>query len=530
VTTRTDHLAAFQSWDVLANLPAEKRRAILHMLACEPCRAAVLGRVAPPPPGEAEAPRRCLPGQPAGRARSEPARSPHAGSWTHAGSMRARPSLWARSCVAMSCFATLRRSRRWRGRLRALLVAEGLLAAAERRLADEPRQAEQLAHVAFRLAVRADPRACGRSRLVEVRVARWSIAAAARLLLGDDAAADEALRHAFDELSDDADPATRARYCRSLAGFRLAQRRHDEALGLLLHAAQLYDDAGEEQRQASTHLDRACVLAEVAESEKAIAVFHLALRGLDAEREAALCIRAYQGIAACYAELQLGAEAAAALASGRALYSRLADTRQRLQAVWREARVLAGADDPVRAAALLAAVVEDLMALRDLRRAVVAALQLAAVYADYGERESLAAIAGRIVDLLPASGLRGTGRQAVLFALKCSALDPGRRGEVLVRVAGYLERSRHRPGLPFTPTAAPGGTVEWEALSRAERQRVRARAGFPKASLAKLEAELTLAERNAISWPYEVVGGVRIVFGASTGSDTGHGAPARPAP
>jgi tetratricopeptide (TPR) repeat protein len=407
-------------------------------------------------------------------------------------------------------------------RLRPLQAAEGLLRAADLRLAAAPREAEQLAHVAFRLLERVDPEDHPRARLVEVRVARWCVAAGARVLLGDDAGAERAFQQALGELTADADATARARYCRGLAGFRLAQRRHDEALGLLLRAAQLYEDAGETALEASTQLDRGCALAEVAELESAIAAFHCALRGLDPDRDAIQSIRAHQGIGSCYADLKLDAEAATALAAGRALYPRLADPRQRLQAEWLEARVLARAGELARPAALLAAIVDDLVAAGDLRRAVRAALHLAGVYAQHGREDELLAVAERVSWLLPSLQVHWTARQAALFGLRCTALRGAARVTVLARAADYLEGSHHRPDLPFTPTAAPRQTVEWELLSRGERLRARAVAGFSKRSLRKSAAELAAAERIAIAWPYEVATAIRILFdGAAAASGGG---------
>lgn len=380
------------------------------------------------------------------------------------------------------------------------LLIEASLAAVE----DDPRRSEALAELATEIAVRCDARRFGEEALTLVQACAWAQIGEARRRLGDLAGAEAALRRARVE----ADLAPlhgleRAVFCRGLAQLRHDQGRTDEALALSARAISLYEEQGEWQDLAAALAEQGWMILEE-DPVSALTPFEAALSLIEERIRPAEALRIRQGMARAYAEIGWKEEARGIVQDGTALYELLPGLVPVLRAIGQEAAVAERLGRHREAVEKLTYVAHGLLEAGAPYDAAVYALRLGRVLAAQGNASALDRLGRDAAPLLVSETIPPRIRTLLSFVFTFALRGHPRGEELLEQAAGFLERARHNPELPFLPHPEPLRTVSWERLPRDVRQRICAVAGAREGVADRSGAEVEPAVREVLAWVSEL--------------------------
>jgi len=268
----------------------------------------------------------------------------------------------------------------------------------------------------------------------------------AERVAGDLRAAEAALGAAREQLDrGTGDPLPRARLESFLASLRRDQSRYDEAVERATRAANLYRRAGDRHGVGRTLIQLATLHAFRDELDLACRRLDEALARLEPSVEPRLLLVARHNRASYLERAGRYEEAAAELAAARPLATAALD---RLRLDWLAGRLaLARGEAEAGEQALLAA--REAFLARGLGyETAQVSLELAALYAEQGRAADQRRLAEEMVPLFAARDVHPEARAAL--ALYCDAARAEAASAALAReVAGYLDRARGRPRLPF---------------------------------------------------------------------------------
>jgi len=303
----------------------------------------------------------------------------------------------------------------------------------------------------------------------------------------------------------------RAVYCRYLALLRADQGWHDEALALLQRASSLFQEWGEPVAAGESLAERAWLARDGGDLVGALDDFERALPLLYDAGWTRAAIRTCHGLALIASELGDAERAEATIAGARALYEEV-PAAERLRFLVVEARVAENLGQVGRAIAGLEPLVGGFLIDEAYHDAAIAAVELARLYADAGRRADLERLRQEVAPLIEPNALPEQARAVVLFAF----LFAGRRGtdvsELLAEAAGYLERSRENPGLPFRSAEGEFSELYWDLADSGVRRRLCRDADLPSSIVRLRAGEIAPAHRLLIAWTQEELARVRVRF------------------
>lgn len=259
--------------------------------------------------------------------------------------------------------------------------------------------------------------------------AECELAEALRLgadLQGAEAAFDRAAHH----LRESNDTAGRAAFCHLVAGLRGDQGRTDEAVGLLLRAADLLEESGNRNARSAVLVEMGYLALDSGEPERALAAFDEAAaqgRNLSAD----LACRAASGTALVLAFKGKLDEALATLEGIRNLYGWTPNSKQGLRLLALEGRLALSAQDTGRAKRALTTAFHGFVQTGEPCEALLAAVHLARSLLQAGSpRKEVRQLAHQMQPLVAAPGVPETVREAlssfVADAAANGPLNPGR--------------------------------------------------------------------------------------------------------
>ena len=193
------------------------------------------------------------------------------------------------------------------------------------------------------------------------------------------------------------------------ASLRIAQRRFDEALGLLDEVAEIYR-SGDAERRDSHLAGRALVqkshaLIEMGETERAIAALREAETLIEPEREPRLLFCLRHDLAYCLATAGRYMEADILLPD---LWTVVQAHGSHLDAVrvrWVEARIVGGLGDGERARQMLLTVQQELLAAGIAYDAALATLELAVLALEADHTSQVKTLAAGLAPIFAAQGV-----------------------------------------------------------------------------------------------------------------------------
>jgi tetratricopeptide (TPR) repeat protein len=238
----------------------------------------------------------------------------------------------------------------------------------------------------------------------------------------------------------------RATYCHLLAALRRDEERTDEALALLVRAADLLGEAGNRTARAAVLVELGCVALEIGESLRALAAFTEAT-ACGRYLSAGPAFRAAQGVALALAFEGRLEEALASLAGARELYGWTADSKEGLRLLALEGRLALSSRDGQMARALLTTVFNGLARLGEPFDACCAAVHLArSLVQDRRPRRELRKLVPQLQPLLASPKIpeeaQGLLSRFVADVTGTAPLTPNR----LRDLADELERMRESAG------------------------------------------------------------------------------------
>lgn len=414
---------------------------VLHLLRCEDCAAHALGSLAPP-----EQVRGLL------SLRREAAPVDYSALWERIDetSRKAAARLRKERSEAEPLLrGLLRRPQEERlqlirrsSRHRSWALADLLLDEAR---SQPPERREELARLA--LAIGSEGLAPHAERVVAglLAAAECEVAESLRQrgdLAGALAGAEAAFGRAALHLHGSADTLGRATFCHLLAALRCDQGRTDEALGLLVRAADLLEDSGNRNARAAVLAELGFLALDRGEPERALAAFDDAGaqgRNLSAE----LACRIAAGTALALACEGLFDDAFATLETIRDHYGWAPDSREGLRLLALEGRIALSLEQAGRAKKALTVAFHGFIQLGEPYEAVLAAVHLARALLQGGApRREVRQLAHQMQPLLAAPKVPAPARKAVSSFVEAVAA----RGPLNVSRLRELAEMLERPG------------------------------------------------------------------------------------
>jgi tetratricopeptide (TPR) repeat protein len=254
----------------------------------------------------------------------------------------------------------------------------------------DPARAEELSHLASRLAARLseeEPEAAA-----ALPRAFW-LGANARRLRQDVEGADAMLARAapFVEF-----PGERALYSRVAALVRWEQGRADEADALLRHAVRLFAEEGLVGEEACCRGLLGLLQMEQSGMGDPLPALLAGWSEMDREIRPAVALRVGLAAAACLAERRQGDQARGTLREAWRLFARVGEPRELLRVSWLEARVLSRLGEREDALQMLESVRLRLFLEPSPAEAALVSIDLALVLAESGRAAEIESLAGAL--------------------------------------------------------------------------------------------------------------------------------------
>ena len=307
-------------------------------------------------------------------------------------------------------------------------LAELLLEKSLRAQPREARRSEEMARLAYAVALRSGARAGGEYS-ASLKVRACCLLGNALRLLGDLEAADRSFQVAARYFGAALDGPERRMFNEMVAHLRLAQGRVDEALALLGRAGALCEEDGDLHRQGICLAWAGLICLDHDEVERAAPLLARARIALEPSEEPALACRVRLGLALCQAASGRRDRAAWLIDEARTLYAQVGDAESLARFFWAEGKVAAQAGASQEALDLLLAARRRWIGLGRLQDAALSTLDVALVMARCRYPAGIHALIHELADHFPAHPATAGIRVALLafeaVAREAAALESG---------------------------------------------------------------------------------------------------------
>ena len=244
------------------------------------------------------------------------------------------------------------------------------------------------------------------------------------------------------------DPLEEAYYHHCLSALRFAQRRLPEATRCIDHAIAIYRRIGDQHLEGRSLLGKAMILSATGGLEKAIRLDERALELIDPHRDSRLQLIALHNLAFELANHGQPDRARRVLAEARPMYERFGDKISLIKLRWLEARIAVAANDHGFAETALHEVREACVAHEIPYERALVALELAVLYLEQSRTADVKRLVTEMMATFDALAVQPEAFAALILFRQ--AVEREAVTVALVReVAGFLEKSRHNPGLRF---------------------------------------------------------------------------------
>ncbi|HVT58162.1 MAG TPA: hypothetical protein VHR45_07160 [Thermoanaerobaculia bacterium] len=296
---------------------------------------------------------------------------------------------------------------------------------------------------------------------------------------------------------------------RQAAGLAMEQASQVDAEG---RAAGPSANRGEGQEQAAALVDRGWRLIHEGDPGRALPPLQAALAALEPSSCLKPWLRAIHGTALCFAELGRALEAELTWSRARPLIDRELQPADRRRVTWLEARVEIRSGRFRSPAAKLDRVLAELIAEGAAFDASLAALDLARLQVEFGQRRDLVRLAASAAPALGARSIPPRCRAVLAFVWTLVLrLYPNSAG-LLESAADYLARARRCPELPFMPRREPLPEFSWDQMDGELRRQLCAVAGAGWEVARRSAAGIPSALQEALSRPFEELAHARLRF------------------
>ncbi len=287
-----------------------------------------------------------------------------------------------------------------------LLLKKSLEAAFE-----DPARAINMADLAVKISQYLDD-AYDPNWVLDLRAKAHAYLGNARRVLGELRSAESAFRDAqgFLAASMTGNPLVEAEVLDLKASLRREQRAFQEALRLLDRSAELYEELNDSHRVGRVLLNKAKVLEESGELEKAIDLLPHALELIDSEREPLLLVYGRHNLLAALLAAERFEEAERLLPEVQGLFRRIAKPIDQIRLRWAEGKIAAGLGRRQLAEEAFREVQAAFFEHRMGHEAALVSLDLGILYSIEGRTQDLKRLAS---EMLPVFESRDVHREAI---------------------------------------------------------------------------------------------------------------------
>jgi tetratricopeptide (TPR) repeat protein len=308
-----------------------------------------------------------------------------------------------------------------------------------------------LARLALDVAARLDASSYRAPLIKDLQARAWACLGNARRVSSDFPGAEEAFVNAETILRQGSrDPVDFAVLLDFQASLRRSQRRFEEALSLLRRAVNIFRRTGHFHRAGRSLVSMDLIHCYAGHPERGIPLLYQAIDLIDADLEPRLKLCAQHNLTQDLAEAGRFAEAQKLYRKTRPLYREFPEEWATNRRKWVKAKIASGLGRTSQAERLFLASRDGFIAEGISYDTALVSLELAALYARQGRTADLKRLAQEMLPIFSALQIHREALAALCFLRK--ALETERASlELVSRVADFLRRSEHDPGLRFVP-------------------------------------------------------------------------------
>lgn len=314
-----------------------------------------------------------------------------------------------------------------------------------------PAGAEELAVIALEVSTRLDATCYGPALIRDLQARAWACLGNACRVRSEFRDAEDAFLKAESLLRQGSrDPVERAIFLDLKASLRRAQRRFDEALGLLRRAVAIYHRTGHFHRAGRSLVSMDLIHCYAGHPERGIPLLYRAIELIDSDRTPRLQLCAQHNLIHDLAETGRFLEAQKLYRKTCSLYREFPDAWTQSRRKWVKGKISLGLGRTAQAERLFLAARDGFIEDGIPYDTALVSLELACLYARDGRTADLKRLAQEMLPIFSSLQIHREALAALSFLRK--ALEAERASlELVSRVASFLRRAEHDPGLRFDP-------------------------------------------------------------------------------
>ena len=319
------------------------------------------------------------------------------------------------------------------------------------RAVKHPGDVEDLVRLALDVAARLDKSYYPEGLIQDLQARAWAYLGNARRVGSDLKGAEKAFREAEKLLRKGShDPVELAIFLDLKASLRRSQRRFEDALRLLRRAVTIFRRTGHSHRAGRSLVNMDLIHCYAGHPEKGIPLLYQAIELIDADLEPRLKLCAQHNLIQDLAETDQFDEAQKLYRETGRLYREFPETWAMNRRKWVKAKIAQGLGRMAQAEKLFLTARDGFVADGIPYDTALVSLELAILYARQGSTADLKRLAQEMLPIFSSLQVHREALAALSFLQQ--AVDTERLTlELVSRVAGFLRRAEHDPGLHFVP-------------------------------------------------------------------------------
>jgi tetratricopeptide (TPR) repeat protein len=313
----------------------------------------------------------------------------------------------------------------------------------------DPARGENLGLLALRLSDHLDAERYGAERIADLQARAWAYIGNACRMRFDFTAAEEAFLNARARLKEGTGDSLEMAVLLDLrASLRRAQRRFDESLRMLGRAVKIFLGTGERHRAGRSLVNMSTVHHEAGDPAAGIPLLLQALELIDPEREPRLLLCARHNLIDYTAGVGRFQEAQKLYREARPLYRSFNEPWVQNRRSWVRGKIARGLGQLKLAETRFLAARDGFLKEGVPYDTALISLELALLYAEQGRTAELKRLAAEMVPIFASGKIHREALAALTFLRQAVEAEEASL-EVVVRVADFLRKSEHDPGLRF---------------------------------------------------------------------------------
>jgi len=315
----------------------------------------------------------------------------------------------------------------------------------------DPRSVETLAQLSLAVASRLDPSYYRAGLIQDLQARAWAYLGNARRVCSDLHGAEKAFLQAETLLRQGSrDLVELAVFLDLQASLRRSQRRFGDALRLLRRAVTIFRRTGHFHRAGQSLVNMDLIHCYAGHPEQGIPLLYEAIKLIDGDLDPRLRLCAQHNLIQDLAETGRCFEAQKLYRETCALYREFPEAWAQNRRKWVKAKISLGQEKTAQAERLFLAARDGFIAEGISYDTALVSLELAVLYARQGRTADLKRLAEEMLPVFSSLQIHREALVALCFLRKALEAEQASL-ELVSRVANFLRRAEHDPGLRFEP-------------------------------------------------------------------------------